>query len=191
MMYLVLGLIVFLGVHSVSIVAPGWRDGTAARIGAGAWRGLYSVISIAGFVLLIWGYGEARQHPVLVYATPLWTRHLTWLLMLPVFPLLLAAYLPGRIRNAIRHPMLVAVMIWALAHLFSNGMLADILLFGGFFAWALLDRLSYRRRTMRPIHTAPPTRLNDAIAVIAGLMLYITFAMWIHVRWIGVSPLPP
>jgi uncharacterized membrane protein len=190
MTYLVIGLLLFLGVHSVGIFAPDWRDRAVARMGTGTWRGLYSVISIAGFVLLIWGYGLARQSPTLVYATPLWTRHITALLMLPVFPLFLAAYLPGRIRNAIQHPMLVAVMLWAVAHLFANGMLADLLLFGGFLVWAVADRLSYKRRAMRPIHTAPPSKFNDFVAVVAGLMLFITFTLWIHVRWIGVSPFP-
>lgn len=191
MTYLVIGLILFLGVHSVAIVAPAWRDRMAARTGAGPWRGIYSLISIAGFVLIVWGYALARGNPVSLYATPLWTHHVTWILMLPVFPLILAAYLPGRIRNALKHPMLIGTMLWAIAHLAANGMLADVLLFGGFLLWAALDRASYRRRTVRPIHTAPPMKLNDVIAVVAGLMLYVTFAMWVHVRWIGISPFPP
>jgi uncharacterized membrane protein len=190
MTYLAIGLILFLGVHSVSIAAPNWRDRTAARMGGGPWRGVYSLVSIVGFVLLIWGYGVARQSPVQLYAPPPWTRHLAAVLMLPVFPMLLAAYLPGRIRNALRHPMLVAVVLWALAHLFANGTLADVLLFGGFLVWAVADLLSYKRRSMRPIHTAPSTKLNDFVAVAAGLMLYVTFTLWLHVRWIGVSPLP-
>jgi uncharacterized membrane protein len=151
---------------------------------------LYSIISIVGFVLLMWGYGIARRDPVMLYTPGLWTRHLTWLLMLPVFPLLLAAYLPGRIRTALKHPMLIAVMLWAAAHMISNGTLADLLLFGGFLLWAALDRVSYRYRAVRPIHMAPPSRLNDAIAVVAGVMLYFTFANWIHLQWIGVSALP-
>jgi len=191
MTYLTIGLLIFLGVHSVSIAAPAWRDRTAARIGKGAWMGLYSVISIAGFVLLIWGYGLARQHPVLLYAPPVWTRYVAALLMLPVFPLLLAAYLPGRIKTALKHPMLAAVKFWALAHLIANGMLADVLLFGGFLAWAVADRISYKWRAVRPIQTAPPSKWNDLIAVVAGLALYVAFAFWLHLQWIGVSPLPP
>jgi uncharacterized membrane protein len=189
MMYLVLGLLLFLGMHSVSIIAPGWRDQTVLRIGAGPWRGLYSLLSIAGFVLLIWGYGVARQHPVVLYSPPLWARYVTAVLMLPVFPLLLATYLPGRIKVALKHPMLAAVKFWALAHLVSNGTLADVLLFGGFLAWAIADRISYKRRAQRPLHTAPPSKLNDLIAVVAGLGIYVIFVFWLHLRWIGVAPL--
>jgi uncharacterized membrane protein len=110
--------------------------------------------------------------------------------MLPVFPLFLAAYFPGRIRGALQHPMLVSVMLWALAHLIATGMLANVVLFGGFLAWAIADRISYSWRSQRPIPTAPPRRLNDAIAVAAGLVFYIVFEHWLHARWIGVQPLP-
>ncbi len=189
MTYLIFGLLLFLGVHSVAIVAPAGRDRMAARMGL-AWRGLYSVISIAGFVLLIWGYGLARQQPVFLYSPPTWTRYVAALLMLPVFPLLFSTYLPGRIKTALQHPTLVAVMLWALAHLIANGTLADVLLFGGFLVWAVVDRISFQHRAMRPIRTAPPSALNDAVAVIAGLMIYAGFVLWIHLRWFGVSPLP-
>src|SRR5438477_9150712 len=142
MVYLVLGLVLFLGVHTISIVAPGWRDRTAARLG-NVWRSLYSLISIAGVVAIVWGYGIARQNPVMLYAPPAWTRYVAAVLMLPVFPLFLAAYFPGRIKSALQHPMLVSVMLWALAHLFATGTLADVVLFGGFVAWAVADRLSF------------------------------------------------
>jgi uncharacterized membrane protein len=132
MTLLLIGLALFLGIHSVSIVAPSARDRWAASLGTNAWRGIYSLISLAGFVLLIHGYGLARQAPVLLYAPQLWMRHVMLVLMLPVFSLLLAAYLPGRIKAAVKHPMLVAIKTWALAHLLVNGMLADVLLFGGF-----------------------------------------------------------
>lgn len=190
MNYLIIGLVLFLGVHSIAIFASDWRDHTVVRMGEGAWKGLYSLISIAGFVVLIWGYGIARQQPVALYTPPVWTRHVAALLMLPVFPLLLAAYVPGRIKAALKHPMLVAIQLWALAHLISNGTLADALLFGGFLAWAVADRISFKRRPLRAIPGAPPSKLNDAIAVVAGLGLYAAFALWLHVRWIGVSPLP-
>ena len=188
MAYLVLGLVLFLGAHSVSIVAPAWRDRTAARLG-NAWRGLYSLVSIASFVLIIWGYGIARQDPIVIYMPPAWTRYVTAVLMLPVFPLLLAAYLPGRIKASLQHPMLIGVMLWSLAHLIATGTLASVVLFGGFLAWAVADRISYRWRTQRPIQSAPPARLNDAIVVVAGLVLYVVFAHWLHARWIGVQPL--
>lgn len=188
MIYLIAGLVLFLGIHSVEIVSPAIRSNAVARIGEKPWKGIYSLLSIAGFVLLVWGYGVARQHPVLVYAPPVWTRHVTALLMLPVFPLLLAAYMPGRIKAALKHPMLAAIKFWALAHLLSNGMLADVLLFGGFLAWAVADRISMKRRVARPVPGAPPSKINDVIAVVAGLALYVIFAMWLHVRLIGVAP---
>lgn len=191
MIYLIAGLVLFLGIHSIEIVSPAFRGSAVARIGEGSWKGIYSLLSIAGFVLLIWGYGVARQEPILLYTPPVWTRHLAALLMLPVFPLLLAAYLPGRIKAAVKHPMLVAIKTWALAHLIANGMLADVLLFGGFLVWAVADRISLQRRVVRPTPGPPPSKYNDLIAVVAGLALYVIFALWLHVRWIGVSPLPP
>jgi len=186
---LILGLAAFLGVHSIAIVAPGWRARTIARLGEGPWKGLYSLVSIASFVLLIWGYGLARQHPIVVYTPPIWMRHLAAVLMLPVFPLGFSAYFPGRIKTAFKHPLLAAVKFWALAHLLVNGMLADLLLFGGFLAWAVADRISLKRRTQH-IPTAPPSKLNDAVAVILGLGVYALLIFWLHLRLIGVSPLP-
>jgi uncharacterized membrane protein len=190
MLYLILGLVIFLGVHSVEIVSPTFRSGAVARFGEQPYKGIYSLLSIVGFVLLVWGYGVARQHPVLVYAPPLWTRHLALLLMLPVFPLLLAAYLPGRIKAAVKHPMLAAVKIWAFAHLLANGMLADLLLFGGFLIWAVADRISVKRRAVvRPVPGPPPGKINDLIAVVGGLALYVVFVFWLHTWLIGVPPL--
>src|SRR5688500_865610 len=117
MALLILGLILFLGVHSIAIVSVATRDHWAVALGVNAWRGLYSLVSLAGFVLLVISYVHARREPTLIYASPLWMRHVTFLLMLPVFPLILAAYLPGRIKATLKHPMLAAVKIWALAHL--------------------------------------------------------------------------
>jgi uncharacterized membrane protein len=188
MMYLVLGLILFLGIHGVSIVAPDWRDRTAARLGNG-WKGIYSLISVVGFILIIWGYGIARQNPVMIYAPPAWTRYVTAALLLPVFTLFLAAYLPGRIQGALKHPMLISVMLWAVAHLIATGMLANVVLFGGFLVWAVVDRLSFRWRTQRPSPMVPSRKWNDAIAIVAGLAIYVIFEHWLHVRWIGVQPL--
>jgi uncharacterized membrane protein len=190
MLYLILGLVLFLGMHSVEIFSSTLRANAIARMGERPWKALYAVVSIVGFVLIIWGYGQARQDPILLYAPPVWMRHLSALIMLPVFPLLLAAYLPGRIKAALKHPMLAAVKFWALAHLLANGMLADVLLFGSFLAWAVADRISFKRRVVRPIHTAPPSKLNDVIAVVAGLAIYVVFVMGLHVRLFGVSPLP-
>ena len=186
MLLLIAGLVLFLGIHSVSIVAPAARDRWAAAIGATAWRGLYSLVALAGFVLLIYGYGLARQMPELLYAPPSWMRHVAFALMLPVFPLLFAAYLPGRIRARVKHPMLAAVKIWAFAHLLTNGMLADVLLFGGFLAWAVIDRISLKRRVARPVSTAPPSRWNDTIAIVLGLALYVVTLFWLHRTVIGM-----
>jgi uncharacterized membrane protein len=190
MLYLILGLMLFLGVHSVEIFSPGWRGTMVVRVGERSWKGLYSLLSIVGFVLIIWGYGMARQEPILLYTPPVWMRHLSALIMVPVFPLLLAAYLPGRIKAATKHPMLAAIKFWALAHLLANGMLADVLLFGSFLAWAVVDRISFKRRVARPIPSAPPRKINDVIAVAAGLALYVIFVLGLHARLFGVSPLP-
>lgn len=188
MTLLILGLVIFLGVHSVSIVAPAWRDAQLAARGEAVWKGGYSLVSLVGFVLIVIGYGLARQSPVVLYTPPLWTRHLALLLMLPVFPLLFSAYLPGRIQAAAKHPMLLAVKIWATAHLLTNGTLADVLLFGGFLAWAVADRISVKRRPPRPLRTAPRRPVNDWIALAVGLAVYAALMAGGHLWLIGVSP---
>jgi uncharacterized membrane protein len=192
MLVLTLGLVAFLGIHSVSIVAPGWRTATLARLGDKPWKGLYSIASGVGLALIIVGYGIARHDPVVLYTPPAGLRHLALVVMLPVFPLLFAAYLPGRVRTAAKHPMLLAVKLWAVAHLLANGTLADVLLFGGFLAWAVADRISVKRRAAVDAHqvpAAPPRPANDAIAIVGGLVVYAAFIVGVH-RWLtGVSPL--
>lgn len=188
MTLLILGLVLFLGAHSISIVAPDWRNSMAARLGEWPWKGVYSVAAIAGFVLLLQGYAAARLAPVLLYTPPAAMRHVAALLMVPVFVLLLAAYLPGKIKAAAKHPMLAATKLWALAHLLANGTAADVLLFGGFLAWAVADRISLGRRPARAVSGAPASKLNDAIAVVGGLALYWLFAFHWHARLIGVAP---
>ena len=191
MLKLVAGLVIFLGVHSIRIVAPGWRARMIARLGVGGWKGLYSIASIAGFVLIVGGYAAARVQPdpVVLYYPPFWLRHVMMLLMLPVFVLLVAAYLPGRIKAAVKHPMLTATKAWALAHLLANGMLADVLLFGGFLLWAVVDRISAGRRPQAAPMVAGRAR-NDVIAVVAGLLVYAVFIGWAHGRLIGVPLMP-
>jgi uncharacterized membrane protein len=189
MVWLILGLVLFLGVHSVSIAAPAWRDAQVQRLGEQPWKGLYSLVSIAGFVVLVVGYGIARQQPMVLYTPPAWMRHVTLLLMIPVFPLLFSAYLPGRIQAALKHPFLVGVKLWAFAHLLSNGTLADVLLFGGFLAWAVADRISLKRRPVRPVPGAPRRPINDGLAVVIGLAVYALFVIRAHQWLIGVSPL--
>ena len=188
MTFLILGLAIFLGVHSTAIVSPGFRARSLAKLGEGPWKGLYALAALVGFVLIVYGFGLARRSPVVLYTPPLFLRHITFLFMLPVFPLIFAAYLPGRIKTATKHPMLAAVKFWAFAHLLSNGTLADVLLFGGFLAWAVIDRISLKRRP-QILRTAPAGPYNDAIAVVLGLAVYVVFIPWAH-RWlIGVSPL--
>ena len=193
MIVFIAGLVLFLGIHSVSIVAPGWRSAQVARRGEGPWKGIYSIVSAVGLALLIVGYGMARKEPVVLYTPPGALRHLALLVMLPVFPLLFAAYLPGRIRSAARHPFLLATKLWATAHLLANGTLVDVLLFGAFLAWAVADRISVKRRSVAETHDAPaaPARpVNDLIALVGGLASYVVIVFWAH-RWlIGVSPLP-
>jgi uncharacterized membrane protein len=183
---LVIGLILFLGIHSVSIVNEPWRNRMADQLGELPWKGIYAIIAIVGVILIIHGYAAARYDPVVLYAPPAWLRHLAFLLLLPVFPLILATYLPGRIQSAVKHPMILAVKFWALAHLLANGMLADVLLFGGFLAWAVAERISFKRRTKRPIPSAPASKLNDIVAVVGGLVLYVVFAFSLHPLLIGV-----
>ncbi len=184
-----LGLAVFLGVHSVAIVAPGFRDSARARFGEGAWKGLYSLASLAGFVMLCYGFALARRAPVVLYVPPDWLRYVAVVLMLPVFPLLFASGMPGRIQAATKHPMLVAVKCWGLAHLLANGRLADILLFGGFLAWAVVDRISLKRRPPKSLPMAPARPWNDAVALGLGLVVYGVTLVWGH-RWLfGVAPL--
>jgi uncharacterized membrane protein len=190
MILLVLGLVLFLGVHSTRIVADGWRGAQLARLGERGWKGLYSLVSIAAFVLLVWGYGQARQQPVVLWSPPIWTRHVAALLMLVSAVLLVAAYVP---RNAIKarlhHPMLLAVKVWAVAHLLANGNLADVLLFGAFLVWAVLDFRSARRRD-RAAHTVypPGTTAGTLKALLIGVVAWAVFAFWLHGPLIGVRP---
>jgi uncharacterized membrane protein len=186
---LVIGLVVFLGMHSIAIVSPKLRERVSQRLGEGGWKGLYALISLIGFLLIIYGFGLSRQTPVVLYTPPSWLKHVTFLLMLPVFPLLFAAYLPGRLKSATKHPMLAAVKFWAFAHLLSNGSLADVLLFGGFLAWAVIDRISLKRRPPAKLRTIAPGRFNDIISIVLGLAVYVLLIGWAHVRLFGVSPL--
>lgn len=188
MLVLILGLILFLGIHSLSIVNARLRDDLIARFGEIPWKAVYGLTALIGFYLIVVGYGMARISPINLYEPPTWLRHLNLLLMLPVFTLLLAAYLPGRIQATVKHPMLLAVKIWATAHLLANGTLADILLFGTFLAWAVADRISLKRRVAPPVHGAPPSPINDAIAIVGGIALYLLFMFWLHRVLMGVAP---
>lgn len=185
---LLLGLLVFFCVHSVSIVNDPWRNRMAAKMGEWPWKALYALVSIAGFALIVLGYDLARHDPVIVYVPPAWLQRVAMVLLVPVFPLLLATYLPGRIQAAAKHPMLAATKLWAVAHLMANGMLADVLLFGTFLVWAVLDRISMKHRAQRPFPSLPPSRVNDLMAVAGGLALYVAFVLWLH-GWLTGAPL--
>jgi uncharacterized membrane protein len=189
MCLLIAGLVIFFGVHSIGMIAPGFRAAWRAKIGELPWKGIYSVISLAGFILICWGFGEARHAPSVLYTPPAWLRYVAVVLMLPVFPLLFASVLPGRIRTGMKHPLLAGVKLWAVAHLLANGMLADVLLFGSFLAWAVIDRISFKRRPPQNIRTAPERPWNDAVAVILGLAVYALFIFGAHQWLFGVTPL--
>lgn len=187
---LVLGLLLFLGAHSVRIVADGWRSAQIARLGTARWKGSYALVSVAGFALIVWGYGVARAHPVVLWSAPVWSHHLAALLNLVAFVLIAAAYVPGnRLKTALGHPMVAGVKVWAFAHLLVNGTLADALLFGAFLAWAIADFTAARRRD-RAAGTRYPagTPARDAATVAAGLAGWAAFAFALHAWLIGVRP---
>ncbi len=188
MLLLVTGLVLFLGIHSVRLVSDGLRMRMIARLGVGGWKGLYSLISLAGLILIVIGYSQARLAPVPVWAPPVWTRHGAAVLMLIASVLLTAPYVPGnRIKAMVGHPMVLGVKVWALAHLLSNGFLADMILFGSFLLWAVLDFRSLRRRDGSPV--APTAGIfRDLLTVAVAVIVWISFALWLH-RWlIGVAP---
>jgi uncharacterized membrane protein len=193
MVPLVMGLALFIGIHLVSTQSD-LRQGLSQRMGLGAYKGLYSLLSFAGLVLIVLGYHKVHlapgKNPVL-WTPPLWGRHVTMLLMLPVFPLLVSTYLPGRISAAIRHPMITAVKFWALAHLFVRGDAASVLLFAGLLGWAVYDRISLKRREavgLVAVRTGPAR--NDIIAIVVGLAIYAVFLKWGHALLIGVPLVP-
>ena len=187
MLWLVLGLIIFLGVHSVRIFAPDWANAKQASMGEGPWKGIYSLKSVVGLGLIIWGYGLARNE-VMVWDPPFWMGHINALLMVFALILLAAYMLPaGKIKPAVKHPMIAAVKIWAFGHLLANGDLASIVLFGSFLAWAVADRISLKRRGASV--AAPGPVKWDIAAIVLGLVIYGLFVMKLHVWLFGVSPI--
>jgi uncharacterized membrane protein len=190
MTVLLAGLVLFLGVHSVRIFAEGLRTSGIQSMGPLGWKAVYSVVAIAGFVLLVIGYGLTREAPVDLWNPPRFTRHLASLLTLPVFVLIAAAYIPGtHIKAALGHPMILGVKAWALAHLLSNGRLADVVLFGSFLAWAILDYRAARRRDREQSVTYRAGSVVRDVAVVAiGLAAWAAFAMVLHGPLIGVRP---
>ena len=144
---LIIGLAIFLGMHFIHVLAPEWRATQVARLGEKKWKGMFAVASLLGFALLVWGYGEARLDPIVLWLPPVGLRYLAAVLMLPAFILLVAAYVPGNYLKAkVGHPMTASVKLWALAHLLVNGNLADVLLFGTFLVWAVMSFVTGRQR---------------------------------------------
>jgi uncharacterized membrane protein len=190
MTILILGLVLFLGIHSVRVFADGTRSAFIAQRGAGAWKGLYTVVSLAGFALLVWGYGQARMQPVVLWNPPTAMRHIAALLTLVSFVLLAAAYVPGnQIKARLHHPMTLGVKVWAFAHLIANQTLADVLLFGGFLAWSIAVFAAARRRDRaQGITYAAGTASRTAVAVAVGVVAWLVFALWLHGLLIGVRP---
>ncbi len=188
MLQLLLGLVLFLGMHSVSIVALPLRDTLAAKSEIG-WKVAYGLVSLVGLILISRGYAELRLTPTVLYVTPFWLHHVAALLLLPVFALFIAPYFPGRISRAAGHPQLVAVKLWAAAHLLVNGTLADVLLFGTFLAWAVVDRISMKRRPTRAVPSATESSANDFIVIALGLVLYFVTVFWAHEAVIGIAPI--
>jgi uncharacterized membrane protein len=190
---LVLGLVLFLGTHFFSM-ARERRAAIIGRIGAGPYKGLYSLLSLAGIVLVSIGYGQYRAGGYIpVWDPPVWTRHLSLLLVLIAFICFVAAYLPGHIKARLKHPMLAGVKIWAFAHLLANGDLGSILLFGSFLVWAVVARISVKRRDVAAQHggtAAPAGWRNDLLAVAIGTVVYLAFVFWLHPWLIGVPVLP-
>ena len=192
MTLLITGLIIFLGMHSIHMLAPGFRQAGMQKLGTWGWKGVFAVISIAGFVLFVIGYGEARStDPTWLWQSPGWMSHLVALLMIPAMILLVATYIPGTYMKArMGHPMLLATKIWALAHLLANGGLHDLVLFGAFLAWAVADFIVSRKRDRAAGTTYPAAGVSrDITAVVLGLVLYGAFVMKLHVWLMGVVPI--
>jgi uncharacterized membrane protein len=190
MTVLILGLIVFLGAHSVRIVADNWRTAQIKRLGEGPWKGIYSLVSIAGFGLIIWGFGLARQQPVVLWVAPDAMRQVAALLTLIAFVLFAAAYVPrNSIKSRLHHPMVLSVKTWAFAHLLTNGRLADVLLFGAFLAWAVVCFIVERKRDRAALTQYPAGTAGATAATVAvGAAGWALFAFWLHGLLIGVRP---
>ncbi|MEM7215597.1 MAG: NnrU family protein [Pseudomonadota bacterium] len=185
MWLLIAGLLLFLGIHSVRVAAPEVRASIIEKRGEGPWRGIYSVMSLAGITLLVWGYGQARFENQFFYTTPQWLNHLQVLLMVPVMILLVSSQLPiGHIKRVVKNPMMIAVKIWAVGHLLVNADLASFLLFGTFLAWAVLLTIDMKRRS-EPLPQDVSVK-SDVLSVVIGLVLWGAVAFWLHELLIGV-----
>ena len=187
MSMLVAGIAVFFGVHLVRVVAPDFRERSIARLGPWGWRGVYSLVSLAGLALMVHGYVAAKPYSPWLWSLPVWTRHLAALVMLPALVLLLAAYLPGRIRSAVKHPMMIAVVLWSAAHLAANGQVVDVVFFGSFLLWgSVVAKSAFARTSSSPPPSLPATPANDFLAVAAGAAAWAWLAFGGHRVLFGV-----
>lgn len=192
MTLLVLGIVIFLGMHLVRVVAPGLRARVIEGVGKGPWMGLYALISLVGLGLIIYGFGQARGETGVLYNPPVFLKHIALLLMLLAFISLAAGFLPaGRIAVTLKHPQILAIKIWALAHLLANGETSSVLLFGSFLSWAVILRISLKRRERAGERVLPmfKSARNDVLAVVVGLAAYLLFVWRLHELLIGVQPL--
>lgn len=190
MFALIIGLILFLGVHSVRIFSDDWRTAQINRYGEHPWKIGYTLVSLAGFALIVWGYGLARYSPVLLWSPPIAMRHVAALLTAVSFILIAATYIPRNgIKARLHHPMVLGVKAWALAHLLANGTLADLILFGSFLVWAIFSFSAARKRD-RLTHKQYPAGTAGAtgLTVIIGIAAWIIFSFWLHGPLIGVRP---
>jgi uncharacterized membrane protein len=191
MILLVVGLVLFLGIHSTRVVADGFRARQLAALGETRWKLMYTGVSLLGFALIVVGYGQSRGDPVVLFDPPLWSYHATIGLTLPAFWLLAASKVPGNHLKAwIGHPMLAGTKLWAIAHLLSNGRLGDVLLFGGFLLWAIVTFANSRRRDRREgVVYRAGTLGGDVLVLLGGTLAWGVFAHLLH-RWlIGIDPM--
>jgi uncharacterized membrane protein len=198
MTWLILGLILFLGAHSVRVVADNWRAEKIAAWGDKAFKGVYTLVSILGFYLLVVGYGEARLQPLALWNPPIFTRHISMLLMLLSSILLIATYIPrNHFKMRLRHPMVLSVKVWALSHLLANGNLADLVLFGSFLIWAVLNFRSARARDRAQVENSvaiedslpKPNLYATLIALFGGMALWAVITFVLHAKVVGVAPM--
>lgn len=187
MAILIAGLIMFLGPHSIRIVADQWREAHIARLGKMRWKLGYSLISAIGLGLIVWGFRSAREQPIFLWTPPVGIVHLTALLTFFAFILIAAAYVPhNHIKAAIHHPMVVGVQAWAAGHLLANGTLADVILFGSFFIWASLNLKAARLRDRRRgISHGRGSIAGTAISVASGALIWSAFVFRLHAMLIG------
>lgn len=190
MIILIIGLVAFLGLHLVRVVAEPWRLRQIAALGPMGWKGVYSLASIAALALVVWGFGQARAGTPVIWTPPHALQYVTALLVLVSFVLVAAGYIPGtRIKAKLGHPMTLGVKTWAFAHLLSAGTLADILLFGSFLVWAVVVYPAARRRDRAAGTPAPQGTLSrDALVVVVGAVAWFVFARWLHEPLMGVRP---